>query len=138
MLNFNIDKNKPKEEIEKLTCEEDWIRIEKHIFLTDDWPLTPIDVIDEDLNRTVKVIDGVIWKTTANTNNVSPDILHLYEKTRCFVFNKLEPEAAEENSKHTEWYGKWCVYCKIWAREYDKDHCPICGHELLQLPLNED
>lgn len=89
MLNFNIDKNKLKEEIEKLTCEEDWIRIEKHIFLTDDWPLTPIDVIDEDLNRTVKVIDGVIWKTTANTNNVSPDILHLYEKTRCFVFEQI-------------------------------------------------
>lgn len=138
MLTFEIDMKELGNKLELLSDWDEWDKIENEIFKIDDWPETSIDEIDNDLGRPSKLIDGQQWESTTNSYNISLKIFHLYEKTRNWVFAKLEPEAAEENKNHPEWYGKWCIYCKIWTRKYEKENCPNCGNELLLLPLNED
>lgn len=137
MLDFKIDLEKLEKEINELTDWDDWGGIEKEIFRTDDWPEISLDALERDLERPTQIIAGSEWGSTTNSYDVSPEILHLYEKTRERVFAKLEPEADEENKKHTELFGKRCLYCRIWTRSFSKKNCPICRNELLKMPLNE-
>ncbi|MDO3677895.1 hypothetical protein [Paenibacillus ehimensis] len=93
--------------------------------------------LEEDLERPVQIIEGCEWEPTTASYDVSPEIMHLYEKTRQKAFSILEPEADEENKKHPELYGKRCIYCRIWTRDFSKQKCLKCGNGLLKLPLNE-
>ncbi|PCN42170.1 hypothetical protein B9C88_22330 [Brevibacillus laterosporus] len=137
MFYIKIDINKLENDFKKLSRWEDWNRIEKEIFHTDEWPETPIDRLEEDLERPVQIIEGCAWEPTTDSYDVAPEIMHLYEKTRQKVFSILEPEADEENKQHPELYGKRCIYCRIWTRDFSKKNCPKCRNELLKLPLNE-
>ncbi|WP_082420551.1 hypothetical protein [Paenibacillus sp. A3] len=137
MFNIKIDIHKLESDLKKLYNWKDWDRIQKEIFHTDEWPETSIDRLEEDLERPVQIIEGCEWDSTTNSYDVSPEIMHLYEKTRWRAFSILEPEADEENKQHPELYGKRCIYCRIWTRDFSKQKCPKCSNELLKLPLNE-
>ncbi|MEC0207379.1 NOB1 family endonuclease [Paenibacillus ehimensis] len=134
---IKIDIHKLESDLKKLSSWKDWDRIQKEIFHSDEWPETSIDRLEEDLERPVQIIEGCEWESTTASYDVSPEIMHLYEKTRQKVFSILEPEADEENKQHLELYGKRCIYCRIWTRDFSKQKCPKCGNELLEFPLNE-
>lgn len=87
--------------------------------------------------KPVQIIEGCEWEPTTDSYDISPEVSHLYEKTRQKVFAILEPEADEENKQHPELYGKRCIYCRIWTRDFSKQKCPKCSNELLKIPLNE-
>lgn len=137
MLKFKIDKKILAHEISKISTWEDWDKIRDEIFRRDEWEDTDIETIGKDLERPTVVIDGYKWESTTNSYELSPELFYLHEKTRWEVFAKLDPEADADNKNHPERYGKWCVYCKRWSREYPESNCPQCGNELLPLPLNE-
>lgn len=137
MFIVEIDSKKLKDEIEKITDWDRWYEIENEIFRIKDWEEADIDTIEKDLKRPPEIIGGYSWESTTTSYDISPEIYHLHEKSRLEVFAKLEPEADKENKNHPKWYGKWCVYCRIWTREYPEKGCPKCGKELLPLPLNE-
>lgn len=137
MFNINIDTSKLYSDLEKICSWEDWYKIEIDIFHTDEWPETSIERLEEDLERPVEIIEGCEWDSTTNSYDVSPEVMHFYEKTRQKVFAILEPEADEENKQHPELYGKRCIYCRIWTRDFSKQKCPKCSNELLDFPLNE-
>ncbi|MGF9908937.1 hypothetical protein [Brevibacillus porteri] len=101
------------------------------------WPRTSFDRLEEDLDRPVQIIEGCEWEPTTDSYDISPEVSHLYEKTRQKVFAILEPEADKENKQHPELYGKRCIYCRIWTRDFSKQKCPKCSNELLEFPLNE-
>jgi hypothetical protein len=136
MIDFEIDRKRLTDEINRLSSWEDWERIEEDIFKLDEWDEEDYN-IERDMERQIIVVEGHEWKPTTLSYDISPEIYHLHWKTRLEVFAKLEPDAAEENSRHPERYGKICVYCKRWSKYYTKDNCPECGNELLPLPLNE-
>lgn len=137
MLNFEIDKEKLRNGIEKISDWEDWDKIASEIFRVDEWEETDIDIVEEDLERLPIIINESEWISTTNSYDISPEIFHLYEKIRWQVFAKLEPDADKDNKSHPELYGKWCVYCKVWAREFPQNDCPICGNELLPIAIND-
>ena len=116
---------------------DEWDKIENEIFRQYEWEETDIDSIEADLERPPENIDGYTWESTTISYDISPEIFYLYEKSILEVFAKLEPEADKVNKMHPEWYGKWCVFCKIWTKDFPKEVCPKCGKELLPLPLNE-
>jgi hypothetical protein len=124
--------------VELLFLDYVWCSIAYEIFRRDEWEETDIDLVEADLERPSETINGYSWESTTTSYDISPEIFYLHEKARLEVFAKLEPESDRENKIHPEWYGKWCVYCKIWTREYPEEICPKCGKELLPLPLNED
>lgn len=137
MLNFEINIENLRKEITKISTWEDWHKIKHEIFKSDKWEQIDAETLEKDLERPMLVIDGYNWKATTNNYKISPNIFYLYERTRWEAFAKLEPESDADNKKHPEEYGKWCVYCKRWTREYPKSNCPRCGNELLYLALHE-
>ncbi|MDC0762143.1 hypothetical protein POF51_15665 [Brevibacillus sp. AG] len=137
MFSIVIDRNELDSDINNISCWEDWYKIEKEIFHTDEWPRTSFDRLEEDLDRPVQIIEGCEWEPTTDSYDVSPEVSHLYEKTRQKVFAILEPEADEENKLYPELYGKRCIYCRIWTRDFSKQKCPKCSNGLLKFPLNE-
>lgn len=138
MFCFEIDKKSLEEKINKLSSWDEWNSIETKIFRSEEWPEKNLDLLEKEAAELPLNIDGYEWKVVVDSYDIVPEILHLYEKTRWEVFAILEPEADKENKSHPEWYGKWCVYCKRWTREYPEPNCPQCDNELLPLPLNED
>lgn len=138
MLKIEIDNKKLKNEVGNISNWDEWYKIEDELFRLKEWEEADIDTIEKDLERPPETINGYIWESTTTSYDISPEIYHLHEKTRLEVFAMLEPEADVDNKNHHERYGKWCVYCKRWTREYPEDNCPRCGKELLPLPLNED
>ncbi len=117
---------------------DDWYRIEQTVFKIDQWPELGIDEIEKMLSRKPKAHSGTEWESTASNYAVERDLEYEYEKLRQMVFEKLEPESARENMNHPEWYGKQCVYCSLWTRKTDQEHCPFCGHELLSIPIGDN
>lgn len=116
---------------------EDWYAIEKEIFTFHEWPQYDNNKIDEMLSRESFKSKGILWEATCTHYDVERELEFKYEKLRNLVFDKLEPEAAKENDLHPEWYGKMCVICSIWTRDFSTESCAICGHELILFPLNE-
>lgn len=86
IFNIHINANKLKRNLEKISSWEDWYKIEKEIFHTDEWPVTSFDRLEEDLDRPVQIIEGYKWEPTTDLYDISPDVSHLYEKTRQKVF----------------------------------------------------
>jgi hypothetical protein len=125
------------ERINKLTCWDDWHNLEEELFHLSKWPEKTMEILSAESLRSDLQIDGYCWKPVIDPYSVSPEMQFLYEKIRLLVFSKLEPIAADENSKHPEWYGKWCVFCQIWTETYTKMNCPNCEHELLPIPIND-
>lgn len=137
MLLFKIDIKKLECELENVSCWEDWFKIEKDIFQIDTWLETPIDVTEKDLKKPPVEVDNSLWEPTTNAYDIDPYIIYLYEKMSWKVFEKLEPEAVIENKKNPDQYGKWCVFCRIWTRKYQKNNCPLCGKVLCVMPMND-
>lgn len=129
-------------EIKKLLLEisswDDWYKLEEELFDLESWPGFDLDEIDKMLNRETTKIDGVFWSPTCTHYDVERELEFKYEKLRELVFQKLEPEGAKNNAAHPEWYGKLCVPCSMWTRQYSANTCGKCGCELVLFPLNED
>jgi hypothetical protein len=134
---FNVDKEKLEKALEMIICWDDWHKIEADIFRMDDWPEKTLEAIEKEAERTPEIIKEVKWTPFVDDNDIFPEVLFLYEKASFQVFAKLEPEAAAENLKHPERYGKMCVYCKVWSRTYKTKNCPKCNKELLPYPIND-
>jgi hypothetical protein len=137
MFSFVIVKDDLEKLINDLSTWDDWDKIDKVIFRSEEWSKRFIEMHEVESKRSSEIIDGDNWNSYVEPYDVSPEILHLYETTRWRVYAILEPESEEENRKHPERYGKMCSYCRIWSQKYPKDKCPKCGNDLLLWPLND-
>lgn len=125
--------------IDKINNWEDWKKVQIEIFHVDKWKEASIEMMEESSKRENLFFDGVVWEPFTDPYDVSSELKFIYEKIRLEVFKKLEPDAAKENEKHPEWYGKQCIFCKVVTEEYySKKICPFCGKELLPWTLNND
>ncbi|MCX4024711.1 DUF3969 family protein [Endozoicomonas sp. SM1973] len=138
MTKISVNQNTLDQLFLKISTWEDWIEIEKRIFKLNCWSERNISEINNILKSEPIKIDGAYWFPVPNQYDVSETIEFLYEKYQQMAFKKIEPEAYEENMKNISEYGKRCVFCEKYAKEYFGDMCPACGSELLWLPLNED
>ncbi|MFC5529505.1 hypothetical protein [Cohnella yongneupensis] len=136
-MKWNINEDALNKRIDKLSSWDDWSILEEEFFQLSNWPEKPLEILESESARSDVEINGCWWKPVIDPLEVPPEIQYLYEKSRLRVFSKLEPEAAENNSKHPEWYGKWCIYCEIWTEVYPEWNCPSCGKEVLPIVIND-
>lgn len=97
----------------------------------------PEEDLDREMRRLPVTINGVVWKPIGGSRAVDLDLDFQHKKYRRLIFNRLEPEGAAINALHPERYARWCVYCGIRCNDHTLLICPVCGHELLELPLND-
>jgi len=93
--------------------------------------------VDRELRRQPITINGILWKPIRKADAIDPDLDFLSQKYSALIFDRLEPEAAADNAAHPERYARWCVYCGLYTKERSPQTCPVCEHELLDLPLND-
>lgn len=137
MKDIKINKEKLELMMLSLSNWDEWAKIEDEIFKVDEWPSKDANELDDLYDRPPIVIDGRTWETIVSRYDIPPELLFLHEKLSYKAFEILEPEADKGNQEHPENYGKWCIYCSIWTKEYPHEVCPKCGKELLPLPLND-
>lgn len=117
---------------------DSWYEFENHYFTELlDAPSKEQEDLDRQDRRQPLDINGVRWMPVASSQAVNKDIEFWHWKLTAKVFARLEPEAAAENAAHPERYNRFCVYCEIRTGEMSLITCPICEHELLDLPLND-
>jgi hypothetical protein len=120
-----------------ISCWDDW---EKYCdkYFTDEtmgkMTYAEIAILQEPDDR---IINDVPWfPCFISYRNL--DVYYWYSKLAREIFDKLEVDAATANNNNPEWFGKACVYCKIWTKNRNLGICPVCGKELLLHPINED
>ncbi|MDM5175617.1 hypothetical protein PO883_00125 [Massilia sp. DJPM01] len=125
-------------EFSKIQDDDSWYEFEKrHFEILRDVPSKDLDEIDREYRRKPFILNGILWKPVPKCDLINEDIKFLHWKLRHEIFARLDPEAAAENAAHPERYERWCLYCGICTKEISITTCPICEHELLNLPLND-
>jgi hypothetical protein len=125
-------------ESEKVHDDDSWNEFNKRFFfaLAED-PHEGLEDFDRQDRRQLVNINGTIWHPV-NISAVDKDLKFLHWKLRERIFARLYSEAAAENARHPERYERICIYCEISSAERCLITCPICEHELLNLPLNHN
>ena len=133
-----MDKTTLLKEFEKIQDEDSWYEFDKRYFEElKNAPLKNSDELDRESRRKPVNVNGVLWMPVRRSLLIDEDMEFFHWKLREKIFSRLEPEAAAENSSHPERYARWCLYCGIRTNERSSITCPICEHELLDLPLND-
>jgi hypothetical protein len=109
----------------------------RHFFALFEPQPTAVEEYERQSRRKPVCLNGILWKPVSSAAVANKDMEFLYGKLRQKVFARLEPESAAENAAHPERYNSYCIYCEIRTGMGAFTTCPVCEHELLDLPLND-
>lgn len=118
----------------KINSWESWELFEKRYFNEEYWKEKDLSMILKEENIKPVYANGIEWKHVITPYILPKKYECIYEFCFQYAVKKLDYITYINNVEEN---GRWCVFCKRYAKVNNILKCPFCNHYLLLFPLNE-